>query len=259
MIGENRVTASEITAVVLAGGQGTRIRHLLPELPKPMAPVRGRPFLGWIVRYLQKQGIRRIIISTGYRAIRVESYFAKSPLPEMTITCVAEPTPLGTAGGFLQAIAGAETPGAWLVCNGDSLVLTDLAPLFHALDDQSHAGALLAISAGDTSRFGRLEVGSSGALLGFAEKKPGAGLINAGVYLLRPSLLAKFPAQRPLSFETDVFPELLKSSTSMQVVTTTGAPFLDIGAPETLAQAEQFIAENNAHFSDETCASSPGS
>ncbi len=95
--------AAPIVAVVLAGGQGTRIRHLLPDLPKPMAPVLGRPFLEWLVRYLAGQGIGEVIVSTGYKAEVIEGHFARLALPGIRVSCVSEAEPLGTGGGFLQA------------------------------------------------------------------------------------------------------------------------------------------------------------
>ncbi|MCE0484494.1 MAG: NTP transferase domain-containing protein [Methylacidiphilales bacterium] len=241
-------TPSQITAVILAGGQGTRIRHLLPECPKPMALVLGRPFLEWIVRFLILQGIRDIILSTGYKAEQIESHFGASQIPGATIRCVREKIPRGTAGGFLEAIAGAATPDAWLICNGDSLVLTSLGPLFETLRMQTVAGALLGIPVGDASNYGTLECDSQGTLHRFAEKRPGRGLVNAGVYLFRCNPCNGFPDGLPLSFEKDVFPRLLADKAKLHVVPATG-PFLDIGTPKTFGLAERFIAGNPAFFS----------
>jgi D-glycero-alpha-D-manno-heptose 1-phosphate guanylyltransferase len=235
---------SSIVAVVLAGGQGTRIRHLLPEIPKPMAPVRGRPFVEWIVRYLARQGITRVIIGTGYKAGVIEEHFAASPVKNIQVACVREDEPLGTAGGFLHAMAHSPFSGeAWLVLNGDSLVFTPLAPLVESLRDPAIQGSLLGVEMEDTARYGTLLTGADGQLRGFREKQPGAGLINSGVYLLRRELTARFSAQRPLAFETQVYPALLQAEVKLQAVPVR-APFLDIGTPESLQQAETFIGEN---------------
>ena len=94
------VELNQVAAVILAGGLGTRIKHLLPNLPKPMAPVAGRPFLEWVGRYLVKQGIQQIVISTGYLSEVVERHFENRPIPGVNIRCVAEPEPLGTGGEF---------------------------------------------------------------------------------------------------------------------------------------------------------------
>lgn len=243
------VAPEQITAVVLAGGFGTRIKHLLGDLPKPMAPVNGKPFVEWVVRYLAAQGIRDVILSTGHLAETVEKYFAPQPVKNVRVTCVPETTPLGTAGGFLNAARSAERkPSAWLVLNGDSLVVASLEKLFASLEQPENEGAILGVPMVDASRFGTLSQNAFGDLTGFNEKKPGAGNINAGVYLFRDATLKKFPAQTPLSFELDVFPTLILSGARLKTVLSE-APFLDIGTPESLPQAEEFLRKNLMQFS----------
>ena len=235
---------------MLAGGFGTRIKHLLGDLPKPMAPVNGRPFVEWVVRYLGAQGIRNVILSTGHLAEMVEIHFALQPVKNIHVTCVPETTPLGTAGGFLHAAAGAkEKPAAWLVLNGDSLVVAPLEKLFQSLDQPQNEGAILGVPMADASRFGTISANVDGDLNGFKEKKPGAGDINAGVYLFRAAALEKFPTKTPLSFELDVFPALIRSGARLKKVLST-APFLDIGTPKSLPLAEGFIRQNRTHFAE---------
>lgn len=242
------VSLEEITAVVLAGGLGTRIRHVLPGLPKPMAPVAEKPFIEWVVRYLQQQGVSRVLVSTGYLGEKISGHFASTKIRGVSVTCIAEPEPLGTAGGFLHTShQSGETPTGWLVLNGDSLILTDLSKITKVLNDSKADAAMLGLEVPDASRYGTLDAGSSGDLLRFAEKKPGAATINAGVYLFRGSLLAHFPADRPLSFEQQAFPALLARGTRIQVVKV-NAPFLDIGTEESLKQAEGFILHNQEYF-----------
>jgi len=229
--------------VILAGGGGTRIRHLLPDLPKPLAPVAGRPFLEWVIRYLRKQGLGQILISAGFLAGKL-AHFAS----QQGVQCVAETRPLGTGGGFLHAFASAGGAASEvLACNGDSLVLAELAPMIASLEDQTIAGALLGVRVLDASRFGTVDADPSGCLTRFAEKHPGAGLVNGGVYLFRRAALAGFPAGRPLSFEYDVFPALVSQNRKIKVVSCE-APFLDIGTEESLAQADAFVAQHKEWF-----------
>jgi D-glycero-alpha-D-manno-heptose 1-phosphate guanylyltransferase len=247
--GKNSVNISpdQITAVVLAGGFGKRIQHLLPDIPKPMAPVNGRPFLEWVVRYLAAQKIRSVILSTGHLAEVVAGHFQSQPVQNVRVNCVPETKPLGTAGGFLNAIRGVETSEAFLVLNGDSLAPAPLDDMFKSLDDPEIAGAILGVRVADASRFGTISQNARGELAGFSEKKPGAGVINAGVYLFRPSALERFPDGTPLSFETEVFPALIAGKVRLKVCVT-DAPFLDIGTPESLPLAEAFIRENAKFF-----------
>jgi NDP-sugar pyrophosphorylase family protein len=243
-----KLPPEQITAVILAGGFGTRIKHLLSDLPKPMAPVNGKPFVEWVVRYLAAQGIRNVILSTGHLAETVAQHFTPQPVKNVRVTCVPETTPLGTAGGFLHAARSAEkNPTAWLVLNGDSLVVAPLDKLFASLDQPEIEGAILGVPMADASRFGTLSQNANGDLTGFNEKKSGAGNINAGVYLFRDTTLKKFPAKMPLSFETDVFPTLIASGVRLKTVLS-AAPFIDIGTPESLPQAEDFVRKNLNQF-----------
>jgi NDP-sugar pyrophosphorylase family protein len=242
------IPPEKITAVILAGGFGTRIRPLLGDLPKPMAPVAGKPFVEWIIRYLAAQNIRHVILSTGFNGSIIEKYFRSQPVKNIHVQCVPETKPLGTAGGFLNAIHDAkEKSPAWLVLNGDSIAVAPLGDLFHLIDEADTGGALLGVRVADASRFGTIAVNSSDELIGFNEKKPGAGIINAGIYLFPMEIVPQFPQTLPLSFETEVFPSLIAQTVRLKVFVT-DAPFLDIGTPESLPLAEGFIRRNEQSF-----------
>lgn len=239
---------NDIIAVILAGGYGTRIKHLLNAVPKPMASVADKPFVEWVVRYLQVQGINKALLSTGYLANVIEQHFQTQPVEGIETICYQETNPLGTAGGFLNAVhQSQESPSAWLVMNGDSLIFTDLKSLTNHLLDSTVSGVILGLSVNDASRYGSLVCNQEGDLIKFAEKRNGAGIINAGVYLLRQSVLKEFPNNSPLSFENDVFPLLLAKNIRFKVQVV-DAPFLDIGTPESLPKAERFINENHSKF-----------
>jgi D-glycero-alpha-D-manno-heptose 1-phosphate guanylyltransferase len=242
------ICSSKVVAVVLAGGFGTRVAHLLPGMPKPMVPVEGKPFVEWVVRYLARQGVRRCVLSTGHLAQVVESHFQTQPVAGVATQCAAETRALGTAGGFLNAVRlSGERPESWLVVNGDSLVFADLALAAAELSNPAVGGVVIGCTVADAARYGTLAIGPSGELQGFLEKRPGKGVINAGMYLLRDSLLRQFPDRLPLSFEAEVFPQLIGQGALIKVCAV-DAPFLDIGTPESLRQAEAFVQANRAQF-----------
>ena len=237
---------SDITALILAGGFGTRVKDLLGELPKPMAPVNGKPFVEWIVRWLKAQSVHDVVISTGYGSEFVVNHFSPQPVTEMNVQCVAELQPMGTGGGLAYAAAqcGA-SPEAWLVLNGDSLIFADVTALADELGDAD--GVMVTRAVPDTARYGSVRTDDTGRITDFEEKQPGAGHINGGIYLLRHSVLESFSETRPLSLEREVFPNMLNKKTGLRAHPVEAA-FLDIGTPETLPQAEAFVTENQAKF-----------
>ncbi len=230
------------TVILLAGGFGTRIKSLHPDLPKPLIPVNGRPFLDWNLRYWRQQGVSRAVLSLGHLAEVAERYYAMHPPQDMEIRTVTETIPLGTGGAVLFA-AGQGLSDPFFVGNGDSLVLADLKPAMEWMR-RGADGVIVGVEAADAGRYGTLAVGPDGRLTGFAEKRPGAGVINAGIYVFRQRVFEEFPDRQPLSMETDVFPALLKAGADLRVAAVR-APFLDIGTPDSLGQAEAFI---QTHF-----------
>ncbi|MEK0447323.1 MAG: hypothetical protein RLZZ399_2644 [Verrucomicrobiota bacterium] len=214
-----------------------------------MAPVCGRPFVDWVVRFLAKQGVHDVVLSTGYLGNKIETYFLEQPVQGVQVRCASEAEPMGTAGGFLNAVQRFGTDGQnlpWLVVNGDSLAVTPLQAMEACLERPGVEAVILGLRVEDASRYGTLTVGEDGSLLRFAEKQPGGGIVNAGVYLFGSQALQGFPQKRPLSFETEVFPVLVEKI-RVQVVTVE-ASFLDIGTPASLVQAESFIAAHQSFF-----------
>lgn len=216
-----------------------------------MAPVLGRPFVEWVIRMLAQEGIQEYLLSTGFLAETVATHFDKRPVPGTQISCIPETSPLGTAGGFLNCVESRFTEPVnpedlWLVTNGDSMAVTSIREFLDVMNQPEVDAAVLGLRMEDAGRYGTLAISDDGRLLEFAEKKPGAGIINAGVYLFRHRVLEAFPKKRPLSFETEVFPQLLKTA---QITTwTVDAPFLDIGTPQTFAEAEAFLSQNRNFF-----------
>lgn len=237
-----------VTAVILAGGEGSRVRHLLSNIPKPLAVVAGRPFLEWVISLLIKEGVTELIISSGYRGEKIAEFAADLSARGMPTIVSREDVPLGTAGGFLNALAASlsGTPVV-MACNGDSLLLSHLDPLCRALADPALDAVIAGVRMEDTSRFGTIRMNAEGLLSDFREKQSGSGLINAGLYLFRRDVVRKFGDKRPLSFEFDVFPSLLEQGARIKVVALRGA-FLDIGTEETLARADAFIRDNMRWF-----------
>ena len=232
----------DVMVVILAGGAGTRVAHLLPGIPKPMAQVMGRPFLDWIVEQLMRYGFRSFLISTGHLGEVIEEHIACIRYEGCDVKCVQEFVPCGTAGGFLNTVRVCAAPsGGYLVVNGDSMVLADARLLVSTAKRQAWDAALFGLKIEDARRYGALEIDAAGLLKGFREKGAASGVINVGAYWIGSDCLAYFPKRLPLSFEHDVFPALIAGGARVGVVSVE-APFIDIGTPESINEAGAFIA-----------------
>lgn len=238
------VNQEDVAVIVLAGGQGTRIRQLYPHIPKPMIPVAGYPFIEWVLRYFVCQGFRKFVLSLGYLSHVVEEYFKNRLLYKTSIITVREPTPLGTGGALLLAQQAVPYSDPLVVANGDSLVLAELTQIWSLLLNYPQVdGVIVGVRVQDASQYGSLTVTPEGFLSSFNEKRPGTGLINAGVYIFRRHILKYFPQQQPLSLELEVLPALITRGAKI-LVYPCEAPFLDIGTPNGVKQAENFIKKH---------------
>lgn len=221
-------------AIVLAGGLGTRLRGVVDDLPKALAPVAGRPFLAWLLDALAAQGIRRVVLATGFRAGQIEATVGVA-WRGMEIVHSREPASLGT-GGALVLAAQRTTRDAFFAVNGDTWVGLDYAAFGAAV---AAAGARLGVALArvpDVSRYGAACLAGE-FVIGFSEKGAGGqGCINAGAYWLRRDLLDGRPAGVAFSFEREVLVPAASREPVVGYAHTHG--FIDIGVPEDYRRAQ---------------------
>src|SRR4051812_2763939 len=211
-------TSMKLAAVVLAGGMGTRLRPVVADRPKVLAPVAGRPFLTYLLDQIADAGIQRVVLSTGYLAEQFAEVIGDR-YRNIQIAYAHEDQPLGT-GGAIRFACGFTDADQLLVMNGDSYCDADLSEYIDWHLAGRHQVSLMLAKVIDTSRYGSVELEPKGRITGFLEKRPegGPGYINAGVYLLRRAMLEHFPAG-PSSIERDVFPVWLRERAIMGWVT----------------------------------------
>lgn len=221
-------------AVILCGGKGTRLRAVVSDRPKPLAPVGGETFLDLLIKYAAGSGFRRFVLCAGHMGRMIEEHFAGGR-PGLEIAVSIEDEPLDTAGAVKNAERLISTP-RFLLLNGDSYCRADLAA-FAAFHDPDKAPlSLAAARAADAGAFGSLSVAPDGRLLAFGEKSsPGPGLVNAGIYIVERSVMAGVPAGVRYSMERDLLPALAAAGRAR--AWETPAPLLDIGTPENYARA----------------------
>lgn len=217
-------------AVVLAGGRGTRLGDLAARTPKPLLSVGGVPFVEWVIRNLARQGVSEVILTVGYRAEAFASWLDGFETP-IEVDLFVEEEPLDTGGAL--TLMEERLADSFYVLNGDTLFDAPLASLAELLTDAADAAVALR-HVDDVERYGGVLLDGT-RVSAFAEKAGhGPGLINGGIYALRRRTLEGRVA--PLSLERDLMPELVAAQR------VTGLPcdgfFIDIGLPETLAEAQ---------------------
>ncbi len=235
------------TAIVLAGGLGKRLRTVISDRPKALAPAAGKPFLHYIFTFLASQGIQETILSVGYLADQVKAFAGTGSSWGMKIRCVQEEIPLGTGGAARLASSGLPEP--FLVMNGDTLFLVELAALEKA---HKHSGALATLCLRlmtDIEARGRVEIDPAGMIRNFHEKpqNQGTALANGGIYLFEPGALDSISENKPTSLEKDFFPHLALAGKLSGFIQ--DAYFCDIGTPENLALFENDLLSGRLAFS----------
>jgi D-sedoheptulose 7-phosphate isomerase len=226
-----------LEAVVLCGGRGERLRSVLADRPKPLAPVQGRPFLEWLLLALAGRGLRRVVLATGYGGEAILQALGDGRRLGVELAYSQEPEPLGT-GGALR-LAAAHTSGTpLLVLNGDSYCRFDLSLLWARHRERSAQATLWLQAQPDAARYGNVDLNREGRIIRFSEKEDGRRPFSCGVYLIERALIESIPADRAVSLEHDVFPSL--AGAGLFGVLGQG-PFLDIGTPESLGKADTLL------------------
>lgn len=226
-------------AVILAGGFGTRLRSVVSDVPKPLASIAGRPFLAWLIASLAKQGVTSVTLSVHHQWEKIRDYFSANTAP-VPIEYAVEPNALGTGGAMKFALAQSKTHEPVLVLNGDSYVKADIRALYQQHMKNNAALSMVLRKVPDSGRYGTVET-QGDIITAFGEGKVGKpGLINAGVYVISPSLFTE-SLPEAFSFERDFLPTRLGVIKPCAFIAEDY--FIDIGIPEDYARAQKELPE----------------
>ena len=228
------------TAIILAGGLGTRLKKVNPKLPKPMAPINGRPFLEYLMDYWIEQGISRFVLSIGYLRQSIIDHFGKK-YRETTINYIIEESPLGTGGGLLMSAKGLFEP--FLVLNGDTFFEVDLKDLtaFHEKNKSEWTISLFRTT--NPERYMSVEITTSGKILKMkVNNNQSSYVVNGGVYLINPLALINMdkPQNKIISLEDELLPDFISSTRAIYGLECFGT-FIDIGIPEDYYRATEIL------------------
>lgn len=229
-------------AVVLVGGEGTRLRPLTLQTPKPMVPIMNVPFLERTLRRLAAAGIADVILPAGYLPEAITEFFGDGRELGLSIRYVVEETPLGTAGALKNVERFINGP--FFVLNGDVLTSLDLTAMRDVHRKHGGIGTLHLIRVEDPSAFGCVVHDATGRVSAFVEKpkreEAPTNEINAGTYLLEPEILDCIPAGRPVSIERETFPSVIRNGKRLYAYTTSDY-WMDLGSPEAYLASHRHI------------------
>lgn len=217
-------------AVILAGGLGTRLRAAVPDLPKPMAEVNGKPFLEYLLNYWIRQGVSKFILSVGYKREIIINHFGES-FKGIPIEYIVEKEPLGTGGALLLAIVSIEHP--FLLLNGDTYFEVHLDKFLNFHRSKKSKCSIVLFRANECGRYGGVKLNENDRIHSLNGTKSDIGeLANGGVYLIDPNIFKRleFKVGYKCSLEDDLIPSLLNTDSKFFGFENQG-DFLDIGVP----------------------------
>lgn len=223
--------------IILAGGLGTRLRSAVPDLPKCMAPVNDKPFLYYVIRYFQQQGVERFIFSLGYKHEIIEEFLQTTSIKNYTTVIEAEP--LGTGGAILKAMHQADAENVF-VTNGDTLFKADVNALYE-LHNKKNSHCTLALKPMQNfNRYGVVMLNDNSSIKSFEEKKLYEyGLINGGLYCINKHHFLQHHLPEKFSFEKDYLEAFQQEHHFFGYIS--NEYFIDIGIPEDFLKAQTEI------------------
>jgi D-glycero-alpha-D-manno-heptose 1-phosphate guanylyltransferase len=226
-------------AIILAGGLGTRLRAAVPDVPKCMAPVAGKPFIDHVIQEALNAGVTRFIFSLGYMHEVIEKHLDQA-FPNLDLIVSVETHPLGTGGGIKAACTHTNESNC-IVLNADTLFRVDLKKLMNYHLQHKAICSLALKPMHNFDRYGAVKINKDGFIQSFEEKKPvKEGLINGGVYVLNIPAFLSLGLPEKFSFEKDFLEAWLDSETMMGLVQE--GYFVDIGIPEDFIKADKDLA-----------------
>lgn len=225
-------------AIILAGGQGTRLRSVVSDVPKPLAPVAGKPFLCWLLPYLKQQGVNEAVIAVHHQAKKIEAVLGKH-YAGIELRYSHEETPLGTGGAVKKALSMTRRDAPVWVMNGDSLMMLDYAAMLATHKKSGRKATLAVRDMPTTDRYSKLML-KDGLIVDYQLRGDAqAGIISAGLYILEPDIFERRDLPEIFSIEKDFYapfvPELKPAAYNKVDY------FIDIGVPADYARAEKEI------------------
>jgi mannose-1-phosphate guanylyltransferase len=240
-----------VKAVVLVGGEGTRLRPLTETIPKPLVPLMDRASLDHVLDHLARHGVHEVVLSSSYLE-EVFHAFIEARRGDPAITWITETEPLGTGGAIVNALAALEIDEPFVALNGDILTDLDLGAMLAMHRDREAAATIALTHVDDARPYGLVPTEPDGRVLEFREKPSElvSGDINAGTYVLEPSALAGWEPGTSCSIERDIYPAMIEAGARVYGFVSP-AYWMDLGTPGKYLQAHFDILEGRVDFEPE--------
>lgn len=241
------MSSEKIDVIILAGGLGTRLKSVMPTLPKVLSPVNGRPFLDYILDFLERsESVNNVILAIGYMADQVIEKYTDRPEYHFKILFSKEEALLGTGGAIRKALQFSTTDDV-MVLNGDSYVDVDIRDVITLHREKNSSMTIVVKKVGNAGRYGLVEFDKNHRIGSFNEKQTKAeeGHINAGIYLFKRKIFNGVEEDRKISLEKELMPLFINNYGVYALVTHEN--FIDIGTPETFLLAEKFFNKESGY------------
>ena len=226
-------------AIILVGGFGTRLRPLTNTKPKQILTVGNRPIVENVIEELAQHGINEVILSMGYQPSAFIEAYPDGICAGLPVKYVVEVSPLDTAGAIAFSAKQSQIDETFLVCNGDVITEMDLDKLIHFHEEKGAEATIALTPREDPSQYGIVPTDKNGLVKGFIEKPNGpdfpTNLINAGYYVMEPSVIDRIATDKPVSVETEIFPKMAEEQTLFALPSE--SYWVDAGTPETFLKA----------------------
>jgi Nucleoside-diphosphate-sugar pyrophosphorylase involved in lipopolysaccharide biosynthesis/translation initiation factor 2B, gamma/epsilon subunits (eIF-2Bgamma/eIF-2Bepsilon) len=239
------MSSEKIDVIILAGGLGTRLKSVMHTLPKTLSPINGRPFLDYILDFLEgSDSVNSVILAVGYMADQIIEKYTNRQEYNFEILFSKEEMLLGTGGAIKKALQFSTTDNV-MVLNGDSYVDVDIRDVITFHREKNAAMTIVVKKVGNPGRYGRVEFDKNHGITSFNEKqtKAGEGHINAGIYLFKREIFNSIEENRTISLEKELIPFFINNNDIYGFVT--DRKFIDIGIPETYQIADKFFKEES--------------
>ena len=244
---ENKqLNKKNISFVVLVGGLGSRIKHIYPNIPKPLINFKNKPFLYWLIKEIQNLHFENVIYASGYKSEQIENWVSNNEFKNLNQKIVKEKKKLGTAGSIFNLIDMCRDN--LIILNGDSFLVGGIKKLVESINLKNSC-SLVCHHMKNTSRFGRIVFNQKNQLINFLEKeKSGPGYINSGIYFFKKKKIIEYKTCGYMSLENQLIPNMIKNNEEINIIKIHKPRFIDIGTEDSIIEskkkAEQILSND---------------